>query len=101
MNEEKKIKTLVFARRIVLVAVIVYIAVFFVWEFSSLSVDGIRRSFFDIKQALSGEVSPGSVVFSEDENGVSEVYAEEIFARAIKYVGDITSEEITRYILLC
>ena len=70
MNEEKKIKTLVFARRIVLVAVIVYIAVFFVWEFSSLSVDGIRRSFFDITQALSGEVSPGSVVFSEDENGV-------------------------------
>ena len=48
MNEEKKIKTLVFARRIVLVAVIVYIAVFFVWQFSSLSVDGIRRSFFDI-----------------------------------------------------
>ena len=35
MNEEKKMKTLVFARRIVLVAVVVYIAAFFVWKFSS------------------------------------------------------------------
>ena len=29
MNEEKKMKTLVFARRIVLVAVVVYLEVFF------------------------------------------------------------------------
>lgn len=96
MNEEKKIKTLVFARRIVLVAVIVYIAVFFVWEFSSLSVDGIRRSFFDIKQALSGEGSPGSVVFSEDENGVSEVYADGI-VRVTQTSATVYSKEGNRY----
>ena len=73
MNEEKKMKTLVFARRIVLVAVVVYIAAFFVWKFSSLSVDGIKRSFFDIKQALSGAVQSGDITFFEDDNGVCEV----------------------------
>lgn len=96
MNEEKKIKTLVFARRIVLVAIIVYIAVFFVWKFSSLSVDGIKRSFFDIKQTLSGSVQTGNIVFPEDENGVCEVYRDGI-VRATQTSATVYSKEGYKY----
>lgn len=96
MNEEKKIKTLVFARRIVLVAVILYIAVFFVWKFSSLSVDGIKRSFFDIKQALSGEARSTAISFSEDENGVCEVYRDGL-VRATQTNATVYSKEGYKY----
>ena len=96
MNEEKKMKTLVFARRIVLVAVIVYIAVFFVWKFSSLSVDGIKRSFFDIKQALSGTERADSIGFSEDENGVCEVYRDGLI-RATQTAATVYSKEGYKY----
>ena len=96
MNEEKKMKTLVFARRIVLVAVVVYIAAFFVWKFSSLSVDGIKRSFFDIKQALSGAVQSGDITFFEDDNGVCEVYRDGL-VRVTQTTATVYSKEGYKY----
>lgn len=96
MNEEKKMKTLVFARRIVLVAVVVYIAAFFVWKFSSLSVDGVKRSFFDIKQALSGAVQSGDITFFEDDNGVCEVYRDGL-VRVTQTTATVYSKEGYKY----
>lgn len=73
--DDKKIKLLYYIRRIVLIVLLLYVAMFFVWNFSSLNIDSVKRAMFDVKMAVSGRgVDSNRVSLSEEEDGVTEVF---------------------------
>jgi hypothetical protein len=74
--DEKKIKQLFLAKRLILVTIILYIAVFFAMNSPFLTFDNVRRVFFSFSKAISEKQDyPGKTLsFTEDKKNCFGIY---------------------------
>ncbi len=71
MTDEKKLKQLILTKRLVLVTMILYIAVFFVINSPYLTADNLRRFFADLTYSFRSEVSADGMKALEDDTKTS------------------------------